>query len=70
MNACLLMSLRQVLLGGESDLLMCNPDSGYNYGVGLQNLLTNQSISMTDVNKIKIWNSGKWQLLDSWSQLC
>lgn len=25
----------EVLLGGEKDLLMCNANSGYNYGVGL-----------------------------------
>ena len=25
----------EVLLGGEKDMLMCNPNSGYNYGLSL-----------------------------------
>ena len=48
----------EILLGGESDLLMCNPDSGYNYGIYLQNELLSNGFTMEDVNKIKIWNSG------------
>ena len=48
----------EILLGGESDLLMCNPDSGYNYGIYLQNALLQNGFTMEDVNKIKIWNSG------------
>jgi alpha-amylase len=48
----------QVLLGGESDLLMCNPDSGYNYGITFEKQLLAAGITQQDVNKIKIWNSG------------
>ncbi len=49
---------RQILLGGESDLLMCNPDSGYYYGAGFEKQLLAAGITQEDVNKIKIWNSG------------
>ena len=48
----------QVLLGGESDLLMCNADSGYNYGSTFEHQLLAAGISAEDVTKIKIWNSG------------
>jgi len=48
----------EVILGGESDLLMCNPESGYNYGKYLEDKLKNAGWSMEDINKIKIWNSG------------
>eukprot|EP00047_Mylnosiga_fluctuans_P006418 m.246766 g.246766 ORF g.246766 m.246766 type:complete len:724 (+) comp15173_c0_seq1:482-2653(+) len=48
----------EVLLGGESDLLMCNPQSGYNYGITFEQQMLAAGISQTDVNKIKIWNSG------------
>ena len=40
----------EVLLGGESDLLMCNSDSGYNYGGYLQNALEKASFSADEVN--------------------
>jgi len=48
----------EVILGGESDLLMCNPDSGYNYGSYLEKKLQDAGWDQTDINKIKIWNSG------------
>lgn len=48
----------EILLGGESDLLMCDPDSGYNYGSYLEDALLDAGFSQEDVNKIKIWNSG------------
>lgn len=48
----------EVLLGGEADMLMCNGDSGYNYGIYLENALYSKGWSSVDVNKIKIWNSG------------
>ena len=48
----------QVLLGGESDMLMCNPRSGYNYGGYLEERLQENGFSSYDINKIKIWNSG------------
>ncbi len=47
-----------MLLGGESDLLMCNPDSGYNYGSTFEQQLLAAGLAQDDVNKIKIWNSG------------
>ena len=39
-------------------MLMCNPDSGYNYGSYLEDALKAAGWSQTDVNKVKIWNSG------------
>jgi len=48
----------EVLLGGEAQLLMCNENSGYNYGQYLANALSSAGFSADDVNKIKIWNSG------------
>lgn len=48
----------EVLLGGESDLLMCNGNSGYNYGIYLENALLAAGWTQEDVNKVKIWNSG------------
>ena len=56
----------EVLLGGESDLLMCNGDSGYNYGAYLESALQSQGsgeeglpgLTASEVLKVKIWNSG------------
>lgn len=48
----------EILLGGEGDMLMCNPDSGYNYGIYLENALFAAGWSKEDVYKVKIWNSG------------
>eukprot|EP00948_MAST-09A_sp_MAST-9A-sp1_P000980 g980.t1 len=48
----------EVLLGGESDLLMCNRDSGYNYGGYLVDALQSNGFSESEIDKIKIWNSG------------
>jgi alpha-amylase len=48
----------EVLLGGESDLLMCNVNSGYNYGGYLENALYAAGWTKEDVEKVKIWNSG------------
>jgi len=49
----------EVLLGGESDLLSCDVNSGYNYGGYLADALKNNgSLSSVDVDKIKLWNSG------------
>jgi alpha-amylase len=48
----------EVLLGGEKDLLMCDPDSGYNYGAYLEDALLAAGLSKADVEKVKIWNSG------------
>jgi alpha-amylase len=48
----------EILLGGESDLLMCNSASGYNYGGYLVDALTKAGFTQSDIEKIKIWNSG------------
>ena len=36
---------------------MCNPNSGYNYGMGLTNSLSQAGLSQSDVGKVKIWQS-------------
>ncbi|CAM9122953.1 unnamed protein product, partial [Ectocarpus fasciculatus] len=48
----------EVLVGGEGDMLLCDVDSGYNYGGYLEDALLAAGWSQTDVNKVKIWNSG------------
>jgi len=48
----------EVLLGGEADLLMCNADSGYNYGAKLEEQLGAAGFSQAETQRIKIWNSG------------
>ena len=55
----------EVLLGGESDLLMCNGDSGYNYGAYLEEQLAAADAASglpglvpSEVLMVKIWNSG------------
>ena len=45
----------EVLLGGEKDLLMCNPNSGYNYGQSLTELMKAAGLSDNDVYRVKIW---------------
>jgi alpha-amylase len=45
----------EVLLGGEKDLLMCNPNSGYNYGQSLTGLMKAAGLSDNDVYRVKIW---------------
>ena len=48
----------EVLLGGESDLLMCDPASAYSYGADFATKLSAAGLSADDVLKVKIWNSG------------
>jgi len=48
----------EILLGGEAQLLMCDSNSGYNYGGYVHDALIRSGFSSTDVDKIKIWNSG------------
>jgi len=48
----------EILLGGESDMLMCNVNSGYNYGGYLESALYKAGWTKEDVDKVKIWNSG------------
>jgi alpha-amylase len=45
----------EVLLGGESDMLMCNPDSGYNYGAYLEDGLLAAGFSQDEVSISKIY---------------
>jgi len=48
----------EILLGGEASMLMCDVNSGYNYGGYLEDALFAAGFSSEDVQKIKIWNSG------------
>lgn len=48
----------EVLLGGEADLLMCNPNSGYNFGSYLTGQLSNAGFTKVEIQQIKTWNSG------------
>jgi alpha-amylase len=48
----------EVLLGGEADLLICNKDSGYNYGYYLTDALRKAGFSGDEVPMVKTWNSG------------
>ena len=52
------MTYLEVLLGGEADMLSCNVNSGYNYGGYLETALKSAGWSQTDVDKVKLWNSG------------
>ncbi|KAL0240977.1 hypothetical protein GEMRC1_006213 [Eukaryota sp. GEM-RC1] len=47
----------EVLFGGELDMLLCNDDSGYNYGRRFAKQLSEVGLSPDDVKKIKIWDS-------------
>lgn len=48
----------EILLGGEADLLMCNTESGYNYGASFSTALAKAGFSQEEINAIKTWNSG------------
>lgn len=39
-------------------MLMCDADSPYSYGAPFEKQLQQAGLSVDDVNKIKIWNSG------------
>lgn len=45
----------EVLTGGEGNMLLCDPDSGYSYSKGLENDLLTNGLTMDEVTKIKIW---------------
>lgn len=45
----------EVLTGGEGDMLLCDPNSGYSYSKGLENDLLAAGLTMTEVTQIKIW---------------
>lgn len=47
----------EVLLGGEAQLLMCNQQSGYNYGLDFVAKMKSAGLSEAEVNQIKIWAS-------------
>ena len=44
----------QVLLGGESDMLMCDAQSGYNYGAGLVAEMKKQGLTDDEILKVKV----------------
>ncbi len=46
----------EVLLGGEKDLLMCNPGD-YNYGTSFEDKMRAAGLSNNDIYKVKIWSS-------------
>ncbi len=48
----------EVLLGGEKDLLICNDDSGYNYGAYLAAALASVGFTSTEIDQVKLWFSG------------
>jgi alpha-amylase len=48
----------EVILGGEADLLMCNAQSGYNYGSSFTSQLAKAGFSEKEIDQIKTWNSG------------
>jgi alpha-amylase len=58
----------EVLIGGEKDLLMCNPGD-YNYGVTFADDMKDAGLSDADIEKIKIWDSGypkEFPICGSW----
>lgn len=48
----------EILLGGEADMLMCNSQSGYNYGSYFGSALAAAGFSKQEVDAVKTWNSG------------
>jgi alpha-amylase len=48
----------EILLGGEADLLMCNSQSGYNFGGYFTGKLAEAGFSGAEIQQIKTWNSG------------
>jgi alpha-amylase len=48
----------EVILGGEADLLMCNKESGYNFGSGFTGKLAAAGFTENEITQIKTWNSG------------
>eukprot|EP01100_Stratorugosa_tubuloviscum_P003102 TRINITY_DN1732_c1_g1_i1.p1 TRINITY_DN1732_c1_g1~~TRINITY_DN1732_c1_g1_i1.p1 ORF type:complete len:881 (-),score=384.24 TRINITY_DN1732_c1_g1_i1:102-2744(-) len=48
----------EILYGGEAYMLVCNTNSGYNYGADLVKKLQVAGFSDEDINKIKIWDCG------------
>lgn len=50
--------LRYGFCARQADLLMCNSDSGYNYGQYFIDALGKAGVGSTEIAKIKIWNSG------------
>jgi alpha-amylase len=48
----------EILLGGEADLLMCNAQSGYNFGSYFTSKLSKAGFTEAEIQKIKTWNSG------------
>lgn len=47
----------EVIIGGEKDLLMCDDNSGYNFGKDFENKMSAAGLSDSDISKVKIWSS-------------
>lgn len=47
----------ELLVGGESKMLLCDTNSGYNYGKYFENRLKEAGFSKSEIDKIKIWAS-------------
>jgi len=50
------MTYLEVIIGGEKDLLMCNPGD-YNYGQSFEEKMRAAGLSDSDIAKVKIWSS-------------
>eukprot|EP00002_Diphylleia_rotans_P004355 TRINITY_DN13185_c0_g1_i1.p1 TRINITY_DN13185_c0_g1~~TRINITY_DN13185_c0_g1_i1.p1 ORF type:complete len:639 (-),score=113.59 TRINITY_DN13185_c0_g1_i1:113-2029(-) len=48
----------EVIAGGEGNMLLCNTNSGYNFGAYFAQKLASLGLSSADVDKVKIWYSG------------
>eukprot|EP00042_Codosiga_hollandica_P037252 m.291163 g.291163 ORF g.291163 m.291163 type:complete len:859 (+) comp55093_c0_seq1:63-2639(+) len=47
----------EVLLGGEAEMLLCDTDSGYNYGAYLVTAFQNAGFTDDEISMFKIWYS-------------
>jgi len=48
-------SWMEVLTGGEGDMLVCNNNSGYNYGGYLESALVSAGFSESEMLSVKLW---------------
>jgi alpha-amylase len=51
----------EILMGGEKDLLACSGGE-YSWYTNFNNRLSSAGLSTTDIDKIKIWSSGKYNI--------
>ena len=47
----------EVIMGGEKDMLMCNENSGYNFGLGFNDAMKAAGLTDSEIMKVKIWQS-------------